>query len=37
MRARRRAAEGPGRAEVATAVSINSTRRSEKVKVLGEA
>jgi hypothetical protein len=35
MRGGRRAAEGPGGAEVATAANINSTRRSEKVKVLG--
>ena len=37
MRGGRRAAEGPGGAEVATAASINSTRRSEKVGVLVEA
>ena len=36
MRGGRRAAEGPGGTEVATAANINSTRRSEKVKVLGE-
>ena len=33
----RRAAEGPGGAEVATAASMNSTRRSEKAAVLEEA
>jgi hypothetical protein len=37
MRGGRRAAEGTGGAEVATAASINSTRRSEKVGVLKEA
>jgi len=33
----RRAAEGPGVAEVATAASINSTMQSEKAGVLEEA
>jgi hypothetical protein len=37
MRGGRRAAEGPGGAEVATAASIDSTRRSETVGVLEEA
>ena len=33
---RGRAAERPGGAEVATAANISCTRRSAKVKVLGE-
>jgi len=36
MRGGRRAAEGPEGTQVATAANINSTRRSENVKVLGE-
>jgi hypothetical protein len=32
-----RASEGPGRAEVAPAASLDGTRRSEKAKVLEKA